>query len=234
MLWYRIGIVVRAEEPPEKGKAPSINKWQAAIIALVGLSLTILLVWYVADYAYVESQPVGRYYNYDYFVMVDNASTEFVVMLPVPIVVGGEVLPQLDFTEIELEDSALVETEHGQGLRIGDNEGFRFTLEGAFDARKESEDHRSDENPILSMSSLNHSVALPGRDNTQTAWIYSDVDGLEIRVHFKVLFKNWRVEEGTFHDGYVRGGGGHDFLMVITTEAGWHEYPMDIWEIEVE
>ena len=96
-------------------------------------------------------------------------------------------------------------------------------LEGEFDARKESEDHISDANPVLSMSTLNHTTDFRPHEPNQTCWIYFSVDGLAVRVEFKSTFKSLRIEDGTFHSGYVRGGAGYDFRIVVTTKAGWHE-----------
>lgn len=199
----------------------------------MAILLSAFSIWYVLDAIYVESLPEGRYYHYSYGVRIDNVSSDFVVILPLAVLENGIVLPHIDFEDIEYADAEIISTSYGLGLRIASNHYLNFELKGEYDATQESSDYEYDGIPILSMSSLNHTYWVR-RTDTGNAWMSSDTEGLYISMGFESWWKDWKIRSGTFHNGYVRGGGGYSFSIGTYTSAGWHQYDVGVGVIAVE
>jgi len=241
-----VGVAARGEG---KGAGPSReivgpraslkqrrSRSEKTLSIAIAAAILFLPVWFVADVAYVGSLPESAYYHYTFELSVSNASSNFSLMLPLPIVTDGSVLHGLNFSDPRFGDIRVVDTMYGKALNVRSDSGFAIGMDWDFDARKDSPDRRSDGCPMLSMSTMvpRNPDCASTSSGRQSVWIWSDVGGLEVVVSFERMFKNWKAGDGFFVSGYSRGGGGYNLRITNETSLGWGRCPFDVTEIMVE
>lgn len=205
--------------------APPRRLPKRPIVATVAVAVLLVIT-----IAYLGSGEKGRYYIYDYFVEVDDVTGAFCVTVPVPVLPNGTAFPRLRFDRDLPAECELVPTHRGLGLEVRGSGRTLVSLEGEYNACLLSDDHVSDADPRLSMTTLNSTMSPPG--DPTVAWVLSDVGGLNVTVWFKVLWGNW--VETPLGGRHVRGGSGFDQSIQGETVAGWSEHLVDTAEIEVD
>ncbi len=204
------------------------------VAILIVISLIIFGMWYFLDKKYVSDLPTGLYYNYTYDLYIENISSEFEIIVPIPILENGTVFPYFGNVSSAYANIEIVSTSYGPGLKITGQENLWISLRGAYDAIENSSDYRSDGIPILSMSTFNHTDELYDYEQSGNAWIFSNVNGIDLQLEFNSIGKSWKIDEGTFHSGYVRGGTGYGMYILNNTQNGWHQYYAESGIVSVE
>jgi hypothetical protein len=205
----------------QQGRGPRPATLAAVVVVVVALVLTV---------AYLGHGQEGRFYNYGYLVEVDGATAAFCVTVPVPVIANGSAFPRIGLDRDLPVGCRLVSTERGLGLEVRGAGRTVVSLDGEYNACLHSEDHRSDSDPRLGMSTLNGTRPAPSE--TTAAWVRSDAAGLNVTVRFEAVWGNW--VETPLGGKHVRGGAGYDHDIQGTTSVGWNEWTIDIGEIEVD
>jgi hypothetical protein len=218
---------------PSKSKSETQKRTSKKIfVIIIVISLLILIpsIYAGVKYMEVENSPVGKYYHYDYSVQVTpENNTDYVIYIPTIVyAVGGE----LDKELIDVDGNVnwnLIDTEYGRAAELAGSGGVVLNADWEFDAINEADDYKSDGGPGLSM--LNETK---GYWYENELWVYADTENITININFDIFYKSWHIKENRFHDGYTRGGGGHDDDCKLRTKFGWNRYLIERHELMVE
>ena len=208
--------------------------WEKKRVVIVAVILFLIIGVYVIDGLYVTNQPTGLVYNYYYDVYIENVTSDFELIVPIPVLENGTAFPYFDDITLEYNNITIVNTTYGQALKITGNEDVWIQLRGSYDAIENSPDYRSDGIPILSMSNFNHTEELYDHEFSGNIWMFSNSNGIDVQLEFNSMAKSWKINRGIFHNGYVRGGTGYGFFIHEEITNGYHNYVAESGIIEVE
>jgi len=196
-------------------------------IALSTSAMVVLVAIYLpASTSTVEDWEDGLLilndYEYIYDALVTNVTGPYEVVLPVPLMRDGRVIPEIDFSSgrrIELSCSTW-----GWGLRVVGDHDLNVHLEGRVENLRNSESIDRGF-PFLStlMGDVNLSGPLPAQGHV---WVFSNHNGLRVTLRVDVVMsRSWvnRAGETSFRDGI-----GWAQRMDCMTPSGWSMQGLDI------
>jgi len=226
---------VKPSESGGGGRRRSKRK-EKALIAILIVAALVLPVWSIADLAYVSSQPTGREYSYSYHVRVSNVTSNFTLIVPIPVVDSGAIVSSVDFEDAQLGNLEIVDTAHGPGLRIRSDGPYTLTLHWHYDALRNSSDRVSDGCPLTSMTTLDKErsvvCSMSTGDSAGSAWTWSDAPGLAFDIEFE---RGWGIERTAesllWPESDVASSVNNGFYSLTgngRTEDGWSSCPVEL------
>ena len=207
--------------------------------ALLAVLITVALVvpvWGLAEVLYVGSLPVGREYWYSYDMRVSDGGSNFTLIVPIPMTDAGGVVQGVDFEATRLGDLSVVDTPHGPGLRIRSDGPLTFRIGWRYDALHESPDRVSDGCPLPSMTVLDQDRNIVCGISTVTsdgsAWIWSDVGGLNVSLQFERVWGTQRDGESLLISTSQTASSGNNGILFLFGETetviGWGSFPVEL------
>jgi hypothetical protein len=208
------------------------GKGKRSHLILKGIVVVAVAVGIVAPFAYghhiatsddyVNGELILRSYTYTYGVTVQNATGPFEVILPVPLLDDGTVLPEIDFDRSFPGQCERCATPYGPALRV------RGTGLLEAERRGEANDLRITESGNRGLPAFSTVVGGPNASDAfregGEAWVFSDVEGLTVTIRV-----GYGARSDFFHWSGMRvqpsQGGGWLQVMELQTQVGWECYP---------
>jgi len=206
---------------------PRLSTRSSAIIAALTVVLVILAS--IFGWAFVipredwdEGKLVLHSYQYEYDVLISNASGPYEIILPVPLLRDGRVVPELDFNLRPKGLSELAQTPHGWGLRVTSDRALQIHLEGEVRSLRTSQ---STDRGIPYLSTIDWGSTVPDvRTFNGVAWMYSNRTDLRVAIDVDVeMSRDWVTWYGmpTFSDAI-----GWQQELDCLTAFGWDSHPV--------
>ena len=214
-------------------------------VALIGIAVAALVVFtgiYIYDGYLVESSPVGQYYHYEYNVRINTPETmNYSLIIPMIVYQNGSRVVSLIPAKAGGEANITqVATPYGPAFEVHGKGNVSLAASGEYDAMRLSKDHVSDGTPAFSLWDRPSDWPGPHRTGDNgTIRLFSSSENITISIHFESWSKSWHVQEGIFHSGYQRGGGGYAINLIGKSEplvlsAGWGNYTVHCGIVAVE
>ena len=215
--WYDRGMPrLPAMVSPEAARRSRRRKMYVAVVCVL---MFIIPALYVATFEH------GKIYTYDYSINLWGVNGTYQIIVPIALLVDGGPLPYVDLEDVFPGRCTLEPTEHGLGLSVSGDGPMNGTVQGEYNACVHSQDHVSDGNPVLSMSTF---TTYKGLQEWESAWVWVNSTG---SVWMELMFSrdsdDWY---GNRFGGINQFGGGSLYVFMRTVLSdGWTEAPVDIW-----
>jgi len=171
-----------------------------------------------------EGKLVLHSYAYEYDVLISNVSGSYEIILPVPLLRDGRVVPELDFNLRPKSMLALTRTPYGWGLRVTRDRALSIHLEGEITNLRTSE---STDRGIPYLSTIDWGSTVPdARTFNGSAWIYSNRTDVRVTIQVDVeMSRDWITWFGlpAFADAI-----GWQQELDCQTILGWDSHPVDL------